>query len=134
MSNIFSEFQERYEVRQDEEMSIQDYLESCKTDKSFYANAAERMLMAIGDPTIVDTRTDERLSRIFTNRKIKTYESSEVKFCFRNCAVSSRGNLDSTAPISFLISINKSGVTNPIVINKHIFWVCIFYPNILIFG
>ncbi len=73
--NIFSKYQERYEVRQDEEMTIQEYLEGCKTDKGFYANAAERMLTAIGKPEIVDTRKDERLSRIFTNRKIKIYPS-----------------------------------------------------------
>lgn len=73
--SIFSQYQDRYEVRQDEEMSIQEYLEGCKTDKGFYANAAERMLTAIGKPEIIDTRQDERLSRIFTNRKIKVYPS-----------------------------------------------------------
>ena len=73
--SIFTNYQERYEVRQDEEMTIQEYLEGCKNDKGFYANAAERMLMAIGDPEIIDTRKDERLSRIFTNRKIKVYPS-----------------------------------------------------------
>lgn len=73
MSNILSKFQDRYERHQAEEMTITEYLEGCKTDHSFYASAAERMLMAIGDPEIIDTRKDDRLSRIFTNRKIKTY-------------------------------------------------------------
>ncbi len=73
--SIFETYQQRYEVRQDEEMTIQEYLEGCKNDKGYYANAAERMLMAIGNPEIVDTRKDERLSRIFTNRKIKVYPS-----------------------------------------------------------
>ena len=73
MSNIFSKYQERYETRQAEEMEVEEYLQKCKEDKSYYASAAERMLMAIGEPTIVDTRKDDRLSRIFTNRKIKTY-------------------------------------------------------------
>ena len=72
---IFDTYQERYEVKQSEEMSIQEYLEGCKADKGFYASASERMLTAIGEPTIVDTRKDERLSRIFTNRKIKTYKA-----------------------------------------------------------
>jgi len=73
--SIFENYQQRYEVRQDEEMTIQEYLEGCKTNKGYYANAAERMLTAIGDPEIVDTRKNERLSRIFTNRKIKVYPS-----------------------------------------------------------
>lgn len=73
--SIFSKYQERYEVRQAEEMSIEEYLEGCKKDKSYYASAAERMLTAIGQPTIVDTRKDDRLSRIFMNRKIKVYPS-----------------------------------------------------------
>jgi serine protein kinase len=71
--SILSKYQERYEQYQSEEMTIQEYLEGCKTDKSMYMSAAERMLNAIGTPEIVDTRKDERLSRIFTNRKIKIY-------------------------------------------------------------
>lgn len=54
-------------------MSIQDYLELCKTDKTAYASSGERMLMAIGEPTVIDTATDQRLGRIFTNRVIKLY-------------------------------------------------------------
>jgi len=73
--NIFTNYHERYETKQTEEMSIEEYLEGCKNNKSYYASAAERMLMAIGTPTIVDTRKDDRLSRIFTNRKIKIYPS-----------------------------------------------------------
>lgn len=72
---IFETYHQRYETKQAEEMSIQEYLNGCKTDKGFYVGAAERMLMAIGEPTVVDTRKDERLSRIFTNRKIKTYKT-----------------------------------------------------------
>ena len=71
--SIFSKYQNRYETHRPEEMSVQDYLELCKTDPSAYATASERMLLAIGKPTIVDTRKDQRLGRIFTNRKIKTY-------------------------------------------------------------
>lgn len=73
MSSIFSKYQKRYETHQNEIMSIEEYLNECKNDKSLYATAAERMLTAIGDPVIIDTRKDERLSRIFSNRKIKTY-------------------------------------------------------------
>lgn len=71
--SIFEKYLERYDSRQAEEMTVQEYLELCRTDRGAYASAAERMLIAIGDPVIVDTRKDDRFSRIFTNRKIKTY-------------------------------------------------------------
>ena len=71
--SIFDKYQERYENHQAEEMSIQEYLTACKTDRGMYATAQERMLQAIGEPTIIDTRKDDRLSRIFMNRKIKVY-------------------------------------------------------------
>lgn len=52
---------------------MQEYLDICKQDSTAYATAAERMLMAIGEPELVDTRNDPRLSRIFTNKLIKIY-------------------------------------------------------------
>lgn len=54
-------------------MSLAEYLDLCKTDKTAYATAAERMLAAIGEPQIVDTREDKRLSRVFHNRTLKIY-------------------------------------------------------------
>ena len=71
--SIFQKYHDRYEDRQAEEMTLQEYLEKCKEDKSYYASAAERLLTAIGEPEVIDTREDDRLSRIFTNRKIKRY-------------------------------------------------------------
>ncbi len=57
----------------EEEMSVQEYLDLCKRDRMAYATAAERMLAAIGEPELVDTRHDPRLSRIFANKVIKIY-------------------------------------------------------------
>lgn len=71
--SIFARYQSRYEAAQEEEMSIQDYLDVCKSDKTAYASVAERMLIAIGEPELVDTRLDPRLSRIFANKMIKLY-------------------------------------------------------------
>ncbi|MDN3637239.1 PrkA family serine protein kinase [Simiduia curdlanivorans] len=71
--SIFSHYQDRYEATQQEELSIQEYLDLCKTDPSVYATAAERMLAAIGDAELVDTSKDSRLSRIFSNKIIKRY-------------------------------------------------------------
>ncbi len=76
--DVLSQFKDRYSNRtQEEEISITEYLARCKEDKMAYANAAERLLHAIGEPTFVDTSNDRRLSRIFSNKVIKLYESFE---------------------------------------------------------
>ena len=70
---VFEHYQERFDAALEEELSLQDYLELCKSDPSVYATAAERLLMAIGEPEFVDTSKDSRLSRIFSNKIIKRY-------------------------------------------------------------
>jgi serine protein kinase len=72
-SDVFELFSEIYTHVAQEEMSLQQYLLACREDRSMYATAPERMLDAIGDPTLVDTSADERLGRIFANRTIKIY-------------------------------------------------------------
>ncbi len=71
--SIFSRYQGRYESLQEEEMSLQEYLELCRVDPAAYASVAERMLMAIGEPELVDTRLDPRMSRLFANKMLKIY-------------------------------------------------------------
>ncbi len=71
--SIFNRYQSRYERSREEVFSIQEYLEICKSDPSAYATAAERLLMAIGEPELIDTRLNPRLSRIFSNKVIKRY-------------------------------------------------------------
>ena len=71
--SIFTAYQSRFEAAREEELSIDEYLELCRGDASAYATAAERMLMAIGEPELVDTRLDPRLSRIFSNKVLKLY-------------------------------------------------------------
>ncbi len=71
--SILTRYQNRYEAQQEEEMSIQEYLDICKSDPKAYASVAERMLLAIGEPELVDTRTDSRRSRIFADKMLKLY-------------------------------------------------------------
>ena len=47
--SIFARYQSRYEAAQEEEMTIQEYLELCRHDRSAFSSVAERMLDAIGD-------------------------------------------------------------------------------------
>ena len=63
----------RYARNREEELSIDEYLAECKRQPMAYATAAERMLAAIGDPELLDTRNDPRLSRLFANKVIKRY-------------------------------------------------------------
>lgn len=56
-------------------MRLEEYLEECKKNQAFCANAAERLLKAIGEPTYVDTSKDPRLQRIFMNRTIPYYDT-----------------------------------------------------------
>ncbi|GGE54908.1 PrkA family serine protein kinase [Streptosporangium jomthongense] len=71
--SILQQFKNRYESTQEEEYSLEEYLEICKNDPTAYATAAERLLIAIGEPEFVDTSRDTRLSRIFSNKIIKRY-------------------------------------------------------------
>ncbi len=73
MTTLLEEFRSNYSATQNEEMSLEDYLELCKRDPASYATAAERMLAGIGEPELVDTRNDPRLGRIFGNRVIRRY-------------------------------------------------------------
>ena len=71
--DVISRLKDRYERLREEEYSLEDYLAECKRNPLAYATAAERMLRAIGEPQMVDTRKDPRLSRIFANKLIKIY-------------------------------------------------------------
>jgi len=57
----------------EKDISIEEYLKLCKSDKKTYLSPAERMLDAIGEAELIETKLDERLSRIYSNRVIKRY-------------------------------------------------------------
>ena len=63
----------RYARNREEELTLDEYLAECKRNPLAYATAAERMLTAIGEPQVLDTRNSPRLSRIFANKLIKIY-------------------------------------------------------------
>jgi len=75
--SLFSSFSRFYENQREVEMSLDDYIRGCSDDPMLHASAAERLLKAIGDPTVVDTSMDPRLGRIFMNRTIKVYPAFE---------------------------------------------------------
>ncbi|MBU2204000.1 MAG: PrkA family serine protein kinase, partial [Gammaproteobacteria bacterium] len=71
--SIFEHYKSRYEAAKEEEFTISEFLALCKQDKSCYASAAERLLMAIGEPELTNTTQDPKLSRLFSNRVIVRY-------------------------------------------------------------
>ena len=83
--SIFGQYQTRFEDTQQEEYSLEEYLDICKSDPSAYATAAERLLLAIGEPELVDTSNDPRLSRIFSNKIIKRYPEFDDFFGMEEC-------------------------------------------------
>src|SRR5262244_3363814 len=71
--SLFNAFARSFEARSEVDMSMTEYLESCRGDPMRYANAAERLLAAIGEPQMIDTAKDARLGRIFFNRTMRIY-------------------------------------------------------------
>jgi len=71
--DAISNFAARYAREREEEMSIDEYLALCKRESAAYATAAERMLAAIGEAQMDDTRDDPALSRLFANKVIRRY-------------------------------------------------------------
>jgi len=74
---LFSNVQQRFDARQNEEFTLEEYLNMCRDDPMAYANSAERMLTAISEPKLIDTSKSPRLSRLFSNRVISQYKSFE---------------------------------------------------------
>lgn len=73
INDLFTTFQRFYASRHEISLSLEEYLAGCANDPMRTASTAERMLTAIGEPEMVDTSLDPRLSRIFMNRTIKIY-------------------------------------------------------------
>src|SRR5271155_409065 len=78
--DVFDMFTRDYARERFEVMSLRDWLLAARDDKMFYASPAERMVKAIGEPELIDTAQDARLSRMFFNRTIKRYRAFEGFF------------------------------------------------------
>ena len=56
MEDLFLSFQQAFESQQQNEMPLKAYLELCAKDPMAYATAAERLLAAIGEPPMLNSR------------------------------------------------------------------------------
>ena len=75
--NVFELFADNYRRRGLNDLTLQEYLESCRDNSMMYATAAQRMIDAIGEPTLIDTSQDPAVGRVFMNRTIKRYPAFE---------------------------------------------------------
>ncbi len=73
VEDIFSVYARGYDQHREGEMTLPEFLGSCRDNPMMYATATERLLAAIGEPEMVDTSRDARLGRIFMNRTIRMY-------------------------------------------------------------
>jgi len=73
MPSIKTLFKQNFERTSHTTMTLDEYLDLCKRDPMAYASASERMIAAIGEPELIDTSKDSRLSRIFSNRTVRVY-------------------------------------------------------------
>ena len=71
--SINSLFKKNFDKNAHSVFTVDEYLKLCKEDPATYSSAAERMVKAIGEPEVVDTSKDPRLSRIFSNRTVRIY-------------------------------------------------------------
>jgi len=78
--DVFDAFSRAYAREKLETMSLRDYLLAARDKPMMYASPAERMIAAIGEPGLVDTSRDSRLSRMFFNRTIKMYRAFDGFF------------------------------------------------------
>ncbi len=74
-TELLTAFRESFVSALDEEMGVEDFLRHCKGDRMAYASAHECVLEAIGKPKLVNTADDARLSRIFQNRVIQSWDA-----------------------------------------------------------
>ena len=74
-AELFAAFRDAFVSALDEELSLDDFLTHCKSDRMAYASAHECVLEAIGKPKLVNTAEDARLSRVFQNRVIQSWDT-----------------------------------------------------------
>lgn len=101
---IFSRMKEKKEQKAPESMSLDAWSELCTTDSGAYENFADRLLKAIGEPEIVDTKLSNQQERlVYGGKKIARYAAFDDLY-------------DSEGVISQLVSYLKNGAKGMLVL------------------
>ena len=103
--SILQKMKKNQQTRRPTVMSVGSWLERCRTDKMAYMDYADRMLAAIGEPEIVETKTsaDEKERRFFGAQKVLRYKP------FSNL-------YDSDGIVSQLVGYVKNGAKGMLVL------------------
>jgi energy-coupling factor transporter ATP-binding protein EcfA2 len=72
---LFEDFKTSYEKSVATTFTLTEYLAQCRDDPMAYALAPERIIKAIGEPRLVQTKSDPRLLRLYGNRTLKYYDA-----------------------------------------------------------
>lgn len=73
-SSILGKLKTQKETQKPVEMSFEEWMSLAKTDPSAYANFSERLLKAIGEPEIVDTKLADTQTRlVYGGKKVARY-------------------------------------------------------------
>jgi serine protein kinase len=71
--SVLDSFKEEFHHIKEDTLSMQEYLDLCLEDPMTFAEPSERMIDAIGEPEVIDTKDDPRLSKIHQNAIIRCY-------------------------------------------------------------
>ena len=74
--NIFDHYRQRYEAAKDEEFTLQEFLTTCRQDRSAYANAAERLSIQPRNPDFLDSFLTGSLHVI---RRLKSFTAWKTR-------------------------------------------------------
>src|SRR5579871_1538151 len=78
--DVLDVFSRDYGRERQETLSLRDWLLAARDDRMLYASPSERLVAAVGEPELLDTAQDSRLSRLFSNRTIKVYSAFDGFF------------------------------------------------------
>lgn len=94
---LLGRLKSRTQELKEEKMTVEAWMELCKTDSGAYASFSDRLLKAIGQPTIVDTRLEDQQTRlVYSGKKIARYKPFKDLY-------------DSEAAVSKLVSRIENG-------------------------
>ncbi len=72
--SILGKIKQKANDKAPKEMSVSEWLELCREDKMAYANFADRLTAAIGEPDVIDTKLSDTQERIiFGGKKVLRY-------------------------------------------------------------
>ncbi len=80
MTTNFKDLARKLSSRTPEEMTLEEYIEEIKVNKSLYNTPAQRMVAAFGAPEYFDSSQDSRLRIIHENQTIALYKPFERVF------------------------------------------------------